>query len=170
MYKRQASNGWLGEPGALPYRLRGDARGLPHWAVEAATTQRELTEQLETFRDQCGAHEIAEERRLAYVAVTRARRLLLLTGAVWGSGSTPRQPSRFLVEACELAGVETVSWQQDPADGATNPREVGDPVPWPRDVLGERRGVIERAAALVRAAAASPICLLYTSPSPRDRS
>ncbi|HEX2807509.1 MAG TPA: ATP-dependent DNA helicase [Kineosporiaceae bacterium] len=162
-----ASNGWLGEPGALPYRLRGDARGLPHWAVEAATTQKELTEQLEIFRDQCGAHEVAEERRLAYVAVTRARGSLLLTGAVWGSGSTPRHPSRFMVEASELSGVETVSWQQDPADGATNPREIGDPVPWPRDVLGERRGAIERAATLVRAAAAA---LSAAPPVPVDGS
>jgi DNA helicase-2/ATP-dependent DNA helicase PcrA len=132
--------------------LRGDARGLPHWAVEGASTQKELTERLETFRERCGAHEVAEERRLAYVAVTRARRLLLLSGAVWGSGSTARQASRFLVEAAGVPGVETLSWQQDPADGEVNPRVVGVPVAWPKDVLGARRTQVEEGAALVRAA------------------
>jgi len=146
------SNGWLGPFGALPYPLRGDAAGLPHWAVERATTQNELQGELEAFREQCGLHEVAEERRLAYVAVTRARRSLLLTGALWGSGSGPRVPSRFLAEAAELPGVERLSWSDVPADGATNPRDALTPsLPWPLDVLGERRPELERAAAAVLA-------------------
>jgi DNA helicase II / ATP-dependent DNA helicase PcrA len=152
-----ASNGWLGDLGALPYPLRGDAAGLPRWNVEHAGNQKELQAELETFRTHCGLHEVAEERRLAYVAVTRARRMLLLTGAVWGNGSTPREPSRFLVEAAELPGVQQVEWQEPVAAGAANPREALSPTAeWPRDVLADRRPVVEEAAALVRAALEGP--------------
>jgi superfamily I DNA/RNA helicase/RecB family exonuclease len=44
---------------------------------------------------------LAEERRLFYVAVTRARRLLVVTAA--GGADTDQRPSRFLAE---LAGAE----------------------------------------------------------------
>ncbi|HEY6795331.1 MAG TPA: ATP-dependent DNA helicase [Kineosporiaceae bacterium] len=150
-----ASNGWLGDLGALPYPLRGDASGLPRWEIGHARTQKEVQTALETFRAQCGLHEVAEERRLAYVAVTRSRRLLLLTGAVWGNGSTPREPSRFLLEAADLPGVVRLDWQDPVVADADNPREALAPTaPWPRDVLGERRPVVEAAALLVRDAMA----------------
>ena len=97
------SKGWLGDIGAVPFPLRGDADGLPQWAFQAAMTQDELDQELKIFMARCGAHEVAEERRLAYVAATRARDSLLLTGAIWGDGSTPREPSRFLEEIKELA-------------------------------------------------------------------
>lgn len=44
-----------------------------------------------------GLEQIDEERRLAYVGITRAARTLSLSWAR-GSGRTPRQPSRFLTE------------------------------------------------------------------------
>jgi DNA helicase-2/ATP-dependent DNA helicase PcrA len=154
---QDVSNGWLGELGALPYPLRGDALGLPHWRAESAASQRELTAETEDFRARCGAHEVAEERRLAYVAVTRARHRLLLTGAVWGDGSTPREPSRFLAEVAELAGavpgVVVGGWVDHPDDGAENPREALSPrAMWPVDPLGERRPAVQVGAELVREA------------------
>ena len=148
-----ASNGWLGDLGALPYPLRGDADGLPRWPVEQATTQKELAHLLEVFRSRCGLHEVAEERRLAYVAFTRARRELLLTGAVWGSGGSPREPSRFLEEVAAVPGVEQVAWQEPPDAGTANPRDALAPrADWPRDVLGERRTAVTAGAQLVLAA------------------
>ncbi len=150
------SNGWLGEIGALPYPLRGDAAGLPHWDVDGAATQDDLAARLEEFRDSCGAHDVAEERRLAYVAVTRARRLLLLTGALWGDGSRPRSPSRFLEEAGDLVdrpGVEVLHWADTAEDGATNPRDaLVATAQWPLDPLGARRPAVADGAARVLAA------------------
>ena len=151
------ANGWLGDVGALPYPLRGDAAGLPHWDVEGAATQVDLAARLEEFREACGEHDVAEERRLAYVAVTRARRLLLLTGAQWGDGSRPRTPSRFLAEAGDLAGpgtgVEVLTWAEPAADDAANPRDaLVARADWPLDPLGPRRAAVSDGAARVLAA------------------
>ncbi|MFN8082135.1 MAG: ATP-dependent DNA helicase [Kineosporiaceae bacterium] len=152
------STGWLTALGALPFGLRGDVDSLPHWRHTSANSQQELTRELDTFTTDCGAYEVAEERRLAYVAVTRARRALLLTGAVWGDGARPRTPSRFLVEVAEqaqagAAGVTMADWAEQIEDGETNPRDhLTRAVGWPLDPLGERRGAVEAAAALVREA------------------
>jgi DNA helicase-2/ATP-dependent DNA helicase PcrA len=153
------ANGWLTDHGALPFPLRGDAACLPRWRVEWAASQQALSRDLEAFKEDCGAHEVAEERRLAYVAITRARQHVLLTGAQWGDGSRPRVPSRFLTELADLAGdpssgVELGPWAGEAADGETNPREaLTRSSPWPFDVLGRlRRPVVEEGAAMVRAA------------------
>lgn len=50
-------------------------------------------------RSEADTH-MAEERRLMYVAMTRAKRELILTYSQRHNGSTVRKPSRFLVEAC----------------------------------------------------------------------
>lgn len=152
------ANGWLGDIGALPYPLRGDRAGLPHWPVEGASTQVDLAAALDDFREACGEHDVAEERRLAYVAVTRARRLLLLTGAQWGDGSRPRTPSRFLVEAADLVGaggVEMLHWADAAEDGVANPRDaLVARADWPFDPLGPRRAAVGDGAARVLAALA----------------
>jgi DNA helicase-2/ATP-dependent DNA helicase PcrA len=159
------SNGWLtGAFGALPYPLRGDAARLPHWAAEAARSQADLAGSFDAFRALAREHEVAEERRLAYVAATRARSVLALSGSVWGDGTTPREPSRFLVEVAELGGeaadarqgpdaggVRVLTWAEPPEDGAANPRDLDRPMSWPLDPLGEARTAVEEAAALVRA-------------------
>jgi ATP-dependent DNA helicase UvrD/PcrA len=155
------SKGWLTDIGAVPFPLRGDADGLPQWAYRAAMTQDELDAELKLFMERCGLHEVAEERRLAYVAVTRARERLLLTGAVWGDGQRPRDPSRFLVEGRELAEhreggpISVALWTDPPGEGAENPRVVdGRLGPWPVDPLGERRPAVQSGADLVAASMA----------------
>ncbi|GLY28484.1 ATP-dependent DNA helicase [Kineosporia sp. NBRC 101731] len=154
------SKGWLTDIGAVPFPLRGDAAGLPQWNYQAATTQDELETELKHFMDHCGEHEVAEERRLAYVAATRAKDSLLLTGAVWGDGKKPREPSRFLVEIRELLQqnpngelpIAIGLWSDQPDEGAENPREIeGRMAIWP-DPLEGRRETVEDGAELVRLA------------------
>ena len=146
-----ASTRWTENPRLLPFGLRGDADdlpGLPYLTGEA----------LAAFNDACADRDLAEERRLAYVAVTRAAFWAACTGYWWGDGISPLGPSLFLSEiraACE-AGAGTVDqWAPTPAEDATNPA-LADPVPvqWPPSPGGPRYEAVREAAALVDAARA----------------
>jgi DNA helicase-2/ATP-dependent DNA helicase PcrA len=155
-------SGWLTGLGVLPYELRGDRDALPVWHWRSAATQQELDAARERFRLDCGSHEVAEERRLAYVASTRARSLLLLSGAWWADGTTPRRPSRFLLEIAQVAaGGEVPGLVTEGLDeqAVAGPRDDANPrlreprtALWPADPLGPRRAVVTEAARLVLAA------------------
>src|SRR5690606_38467335 len=67
----RTDSGWLTDLAALPYHLRGDADDLPELAWQDATDTKDLADRRAEFRLACGAHRLAEERRLAYVAFTR---------------------------------------------------------------------------------------------------
>jgi DNA helicase-2/ATP-dependent DNA helicase PcrA len=151
------SDHWLGGLGVLPFPLRGDADGLPELDLAEATDQRGVARALADFADAWRAHDEREERRLAYVAVTRPRRLLLCSGYWWGEGTKrPHGPSVFLREvhdACLDGGPGYVidQWAPEPAGDATNPtNEVVRRAEWPADPLGARRPALAEAAALVR--------------------
>ena len=151
---------FLGGLGMLPFPLRGDRAGLPVLDVSGATTQVQVRDAYEQFVADWRGHTEREERRLAYVASTRPKQLLLCSGHWWAIEATrPRGASPFLEdvrEACEAgAGVIDV-WTPPPADDASNPTlEQVDQATWPQDPLGSRRESIERAAELVRSAPAT---------------
>ncbi len=159
----RASDHYLRGLGVLPFPLRGDADSLPRLALEEATDQKGVARALATFADDWRAHDEREERRLAYVAVTRPRRLLLCSGHWWGEGTKrPRGPSTFLREVYDWCvgtpgtggagnGFVVDVWTPEPAPDATNPTtEVVRRAEWPADPLGARRPVLAEAAALVR--------------------
>ena len=91
------TKGWLGF-GVLPYAFRGDARWLPalRWERDVAPTQQDLKAAIDAFVAANRARQLEEDRRLAYVAVTRARDHLLLTGSSWSGTKRPRDRSVFL--------------------------------------------------------------------------
>ncbi|HEU4543960.1 MAG TPA: ATP-dependent DNA helicase [Jiangellaceae bacterium] len=149
---------WLGDVGELPYPLRGDASSLPRLRFDTASDQRDARDIVRQFSEDCGAAGRLEERRLAYVAITRARRFLVCSGFWWGDGVRPRKLSEFLGEingVCEQ-GAGTVSvWSAEPSDGETNPLDdIAPEHRWPYDPLGARRAVVKEGADLVRAALA----------------
>jgi DNA helicase-2/ATP-dependent DNA helicase PcrA len=151
----RASDHYLKGLGVLPFPLRGDAGGLPRLALEATGDQRAVAAAVETFNEEWAAHDEREERRLAYVAVTRPRRLLLCSGYWWGEGvKKPRGPSVFLTEIrdqCLAGGGAVVAWEPEPAPDAVNPTsEVVATAEWPSDPLGPRRPAMTEAEATVR--------------------
>jgi len=124
--------GWLTDVSALPYHLRGDAPDLPEFTWADAVDTKDLAARRDQFRADSGAHRLAEERRLAYVAFTRARRELLLTAHWWGTGSTPRRVSPFLAELVDARVVDASGWADPPDPAAGNPRDaVENAAPWP---------------------------------------
>ncbi|PSL01907.1 DNA helicase-2/ATP-dependent DNA helicase PcrA [Haloactinopolyspora alba] len=147
---------WLGDPGELPYPLRGDAAALPVLDVDGAADQQGARDAVERFYHDAADAGRLEERRLAYVAVTRARRVLACSGYRWDDAVRPREPSPFLAEiraACDDGAGDVAVWADDP--GESNPLAENRPVlQWPYDPLGERRVLLEDGAARVRAAQA----------------
>ncbi len=155
----QDGKGWLGF-GVLPYSFRGDRAWLPEfaWQGHRSQTQQELKAALEAYADGIRERHLAEERRLAYVAVTRAREHLLLSASAWAGTKKPRKVSRFLRE---IAGELSVDLPEEEVDGESvfgeNPFE-GEraTLQWPIDALGARRERVQAAAAQVRAARERP--------------
>ncbi|WP_200903792.1 ATP-dependent DNA helicase [Microbacterium sp. GCS4] len=159
--------GWFGF-GVLPFALRGDSAALPTFtwipptdeepdpakrlkAGIASLTSRSKTAPgaLTVFKDSYREYQQEEERRLAYVAVTRARTDLLLTGAHWAGQKQPKAPSPYLLEAIEASGARPIP-EVDPED---NPYDgPGATLTWPIDPLGARRPIVEAAARAVREA------------------
>ncbi|HET6211885.1 MAG TPA: ATP-dependent DNA helicase [Micromonosporaceae bacterium] len=148
---------WLRGLGVLPFPLRGDADELPALELTGVADQKDVESARRAFEDGWREHDTREERRLAYVAVTRPRRLLLCSGYWWGEGLIrPRGPSPFLAEvhARCLAGTGVVDeWTAPPAPDAVNPTaEQVARATWPADPLADRRTAVAESAALVRAA------------------
>ncbi|MGI9161409.1 MAG: ATP-dependent helicase [Mycobacterium sp.] len=160
---------WLNDPADLPPLLRGDRaddglQGVPVLDTDEVCDRKALQDVIDAHRDQLSRRRVDEERRLLYVAITRAEDTLLLSGHHWGATeSTPRGPSEFLVEikgiiegAAETGSCGQIDqWAPEPADGEPNPlRDNAIEAQWPADPL-HRRADVERGAQLVAAAMAA---------------
>jgi DNA helicase II / ATP-dependent DNA helicase PcrA len=140
---------WPENPRLLPFSLRGDAADLP------ALTGLDQ-ESLKEFTRSCAERELAEERRLMYVAATRAAFWLACSGYWWGDGVLPLGPSVFLeeiAEACRNGAGTITHWAPAPEPGAENPA-LAEPASatWPAPPEGDRYEAVREGATLVRAA------------------
>ncbi|MFI2362385.1 UvrD-helicase domain-containing protein [Promicromonospora sp. NPDC019610] len=175
----ESSSGWLSDLGELPYHLRGDADDLPRFDWEHASDTKDLVALRDEFKAECGEHRLAEERRLAYVAFTRARRELFLTASWWGTASRPRGISPFLAELADAELVRSDLWAPMPEADAENPRNAEEvtahwPAPDGTGQAGEpdrqrtARDVLRATAALVDQAADERLVALAAMRLPAD--
>jgi DNA helicase II / ATP-dependent DNA helicase PcrA len=163
--KADTSDSWIKDPGAVPAELRlTDRAELPQLRlpVPGSGDQAVVKQALEDYVQEWKDFGVAEEVRLGYVAVTRARHVLLCSGSWWRDGKTACGPSSLLTTvraACEDGAGEVVHWAEQPADDATNPALEEWPVgQWPADPLTSgRRRALSAAADLVTAAAPHPL-------------
>jgi DNA helicase-2/ATP-dependent DNA helicase PcrA len=139
---------WTSSPSVLPAPLRGDAADQPQLAGWDKAA-------LDAYREGTREHDATEERRLAYVAFTRAARQLSVTSYLWGPRTTAFGPSdyqRLMAELPDGLGVE-VTWLDKPEKGDVNPYAGQDTGrPWPVDGVGREATLRREAAAVVRAA------------------
>jgi DNA helicase-2/ATP-dependent DNA helicase PcrA len=105
----------------FPYELREDAGHLPRFGGNARAFRGELEERA-----------LEDERRLFYVAITRAKQLLVLTSAWWyqGSEKTPKGPGPFWSEAADHPAVEVLIRAEQPAASPLTER-LRARVSWP---------------------------------------
>lgn len=147
----RSGSGWL-RTGELPDELRGDRAARPQLNWRIATTQKEVCERLDDYRAELKDRHAEEERRLAYVAITRSAGLLLLSGSFWGGQTRPRPPSVYLRELQEGFCPDLPEASAHEAD----PSQVAElTANWPLDPLGHRAAGVFRAAHAVTSAALS---------------
>src|SRR5690606_14184644 len=167
------TSGWFGF-GVVPFALRGDRDALPVFRWDPQSEMDAAGEDpakrhkaaldalaagvtkafphggaLRRFKNAYRDYQQQEERRLAYVAVTRARRDLLLTGSHWAGQTRPRKASPYLLEAIDVLGLDPIPGVDPDDDPYAGP---GYSKSWPLDPLGARRAPVMAAAARVRAA------------------
>ncbi len=146
----QGRSRWPSAPAELPWPLRGDYVDLPKVSEVSGKG-------ITAFVEDCKAHELKEERRLAYVAVTRPRRELVVSCHWWGPEQKLRRgPSIFfdeIVAAMETWGAAPELVAPVPDDDAVNPSNRADQrFSWPVEAGDDEVDRREAAAALVAAA------------------
>ncbi|MCU1632828.1 MAG: UvrD/REP helicase [Micrococcaceae bacterium] len=153
---------WSTGDSSIPWPLRGDAPELPQWDWEQQDQKEWLASEKE-FTDEARAHAEREERRLAYVAFTRAKHALVCTSSAWSRGrSRPSGPSSYLTDLAALAesgspGFTLPHWLADGDEGDANPANARpERAVWPFDPLGSRRADLEQAARAVLEQATAP--------------
>lgn len=160
---------WSSGNSALPWPLRGDCAGLPVWDCDQPD-QKGWVDSEKAFKGEVAHHTELEERRLAYVAYTRAKHVLMCTSAAWnGSRGSVADISTFLEELLPLAGgkdsaAAIEAWADEDEVSTFNPMTVDlERALWPYDPLegpvgpdgpirkrAGRRAQMERAARGVR--------------------
>ncbi|MHC6593266.1 ATP-dependent helicase [Arthrobacter sp. C152] len=93
---------WSSGAAALPWPLRGDRADLPQWDLDQPD-QKGWLDAEKDYKAAVQAHGESEERRLAYVAYTRAKHVLWASSCAWaGSRAGRTDMSPF------LAGLEVL--------------------------------------------------------------
>lgn len=168
---------WSSGSAALPWPLRGDRADLPQWDLEQPDQKGWLDAEKE-FKSAVQTHGEAEERRLAYVAYTRAKHVLWISSAAWvGSRAGLAEMSPFLsglegltaegaaeihplsvsedalpAESPLTSELEVAAWPYDPLEGPHDPR-TGKRL---RLVPGRRAAMESAAARVLQAMEAGP--------------
>jgi DNA helicase II / ATP-dependent DNA helicase PcrA len=143
----RVTDNWVTNPAVLPAELRGDADAIPQLA-EASNTA------MGTYKTALRGQQLLAEDRLAYVAATRAKRLLVGSGHYWRAElANPRRPSDYLetIMAAAQAGGRLDPVADEP--GPVNPLLVQATAQrWPAPLDAEATARRAEAAAEVEAA------------------
>ncbi len=138
----RVSDNWVTSASVIPAELRGDWDAIPQLAE--ATRQA-----IDEYAAELKQGQRRSEDRLAYVAVTRARRRLLVSGHTWRAGLLkPRAEASYLQVARGEASRQGTLLDERTEQATTNPLPpVVHPVDWPRtpdpDEMARRGELVE---------------------------
>ncbi len=140
----RVTDNWVSNPAVLPADLRGDAAAIPQLGD---TSQSGLT----AYKAALSEQQQLSEDRLAYVAVTRAKQLLVGTGHVWRADLTrPRERSKYLNAILDEAARQGQVLADAGPPGDSNPLIVDAPPRlWPQPLDPEALARRQEAASSV---------------------
>ena len=147
----QSGENWLKSKSVLPFALRADHNRLPKLDLQNETSAQEVANKVKDFAQECNDRKSDEERRLAYVAVTRAKYHLIATTSWWRDAKEPHEPSEYFLTIAQHIDADKGEFfgrlDDKPSSDAQNPKlnDVRQAL-WPRDPLGDARESFNRVA------------------------
>jgi DNA helicase-2/ATP-dependent DNA helicase PcrA len=164
---RKIGGTWLTSPAELPTALRGDVLDLPGFVLPDGGDRRACENAVKAHSEALDARRLVEERRLFYVAVTRAGGCCCSPGTAGPPparspgcprSSSPRRPRR----TARRRGPRS-----PPPTRSTRPTLNQATALWPVDPLGARSPDVQDGAELVRARPARPARRPHSRHRPR---
>ncbi len=118
------------------------AAGTPPVAADEPDVARSLgfpgrefvTKDSDAFKEACREQDRLEEDRLAYVAVTRAKRALIASGHWWGSRKEPHGPSPYLERiraVCDQTAGHVDEWHEEAGVDPRAAQREQESLTWP---------------------------------------
>ena len=101
----QSTISWLHNEAEIPFALRGDGAEFPDLDLSQLKDAKSAANEFKEFKDSCAAFRLEEEWRLAYVAITRAKRSLHCTMSYWDSRTNIDKASDVFKIVCDHLGL-----------------------------------------------------------------
>jgi DNA helicase II / ATP-dependent DNA helicase PcrA len=146
---------WFSTPSVVPPRITGDPLS-PIIDAFPNMVEGPRSKDVAEFTQEWRRLDLLEERRLAYVAVTRAKEILIASGHYWGPTQKARfEPADYLLRLKEYAADDEVDvWCEPEVTINPNLAVAAQPVAWPRernaDATQRRRAAAQQVTAAMR--------------------
>ncbi|HEX8487369.1 MAG TPA: ATP-dependent DNA helicase [Propionibacteriaceae bacterium] len=143
----RVTDNWVTNAAVLPADLRGDQDSIPQ--LQDATNGA-----IADYRKRLSQEQLLAEDRLAYVAATRAKQLLVGTGHCWRADlANPRVPSTYLTALLAEAARQGELVVEALPPGRTNPLlSESAPQPWPKPLDPDALALRQASATMVQEA------------------
>ena len=128
----QSTISWLHNEAEIPFALRGDASEFPDLDLSVLRDAKSAAAEFKDFKDRCAAFRRQEEWRLAYVAVTRAKKSLHCTMSYWDTRTNIDEASDVFKLICDFLQVPSdLEAELKPATNKLLEREISESWPIP---------------------------------------
>ena len=128
----QSTISWLHNEAEIPFALRGDASEFPDLDLSALRDAKSAAAEFKDFKDRCAAFRRQEEWRLAYVAITRAKKTLHCTMSYWDTRTNIDEASDVFRLICDFLQVPSdLEANLIPATNELLEREISESWPIP---------------------------------------